>query len=407
MEQSNFCFYKYFLMEVCMRLKTCLTTAAAAVTLLLAGCSNVTTDAGRIPDAGAAERTVVFSVENIPTDYDAMIRSAQTDASRELFSILPDQPFVPSSPHLVFMLQGKANNGASFVETDITLTHAAPTAPYTFQQNLQAALWDLTLTAYKEASAGTADTAQPVLRGHCTADLSNGSAQVTFNMSTRNLTTPGTVKITGDVKDPDGICKHYEIGMYHANTGKFVEKYTKPTGGTENTNAKQDYDAAPSGGQFDFHYGDDSLPTPDQKVTLNAGAYEFRMIFYKGAAPNWIPIGSYSDIIVVNPGNDLVQTLHIGDVMNKKPTAPEDLRAYLVDNTEDTEGRYYQAKLTWKKAKFETNYEVELTTYTDDGTAPNPPKEVYGFKETMDASTAKEWGDSPVRYASSLGWATE
>ena len=195
--------------------------------------------------------------------------------------------------------------------------------------------------------------------------------------------------------------------MYHANTGKLVEKYTKPAGGEEDTHAKQGYDAAPSGGQFDFHYGDDSLPTPDPKVTLNAGAYEFRMIFYKGAAPNWIPVGSYSDIIVVNPGNDLVQTLHIGDVMNKKPTAPEDLRAYLVDGTEDTEGLYYQVKLTWKKAKFETNYEVELTTYPDDGTALNPPKEVYGFKETMDASTAKEWGDSPVRYASSLGWATE
>ena len=377
-----------------MRLKHRYVAVLAVFTLFIAGCSHNLV--GRMSGDGNAEETVTFSVTDIPPNYAQMIEEAQNPASR---SILPNAPFAPNDASLTFILTGTSNSGTDIKET-ITLSSAPP--HYTFDLKLGAYVWDLTLTAYKNYNTSHSHH-KPVLVGHCTVDLTMGNGNADFKMSIKGLTTPGTVKVTGTVKDTEKVCTHYEIGIYNLYTGKFVEKYTDIDGTTlQNTNAKLEANTpTPALTSFPFTYEQTS-----PKITLNPGAYEYRMIFYKGAAPNFTPIGSYSDTIVVYPGNDLVQPIGELDVLNKKPTKPEDLRAYLKDNSEDKEPDYYYVKLTWKPSRFETNYELMLKTSSDDGTTfPSTGEKLYGFKATN--SSAEDFLASPIRHDGSLAYGSK
>ncbi|MGP1445607.1 hypothetical protein [Treponema sp.] len=374
-----------------MRLKHRYVAVLAVLTLFIAGCSDSLV--GRMAGDGSAESTVTFSVTDIPPQYDEMIKEAQNPASR---SILPNAPFTPDNPSLTFILTGKSNSG-EVIEKQISLS----TAPHKFELKLGAYVWDLTLTAYKGYNAA-ASHHKPVLVGHCTVDLTMGNAKPEFKMSVKGLTTPGTVKVTGTVKDTDRVCTHYEIGIYNLYTGEFVEKYTDIDDSPKNTNAKLAQDVPSSAtSPFPFTY---EQTTP--KITLNPGAYEYRMIFYKGTVSHFIPIGSYSDTIVVYPGNDLVQAIGELDVLNKKPTKPKELRAYLKDNSEDKEPDYYYVKLTWKPSRFETNYELMLKTSSDDGTTfPTAAEKIYGFKATN--NTVEDFLASPIRHDGSLAYGSE
>ena len=328
-----------------------------------------------------------------------MIREAQNPASR---SILPNAPFGFSSG-LTFVLTGKSNTGSTFPATPVNLD---PTT-HKFNIVLSAGVWDLTLTAYKDyPPPPSPPPLKPVLQGHCTVDLTNNNGTATFAMSTKGLTTLGTVKVTGAVLDPLNICTKYKIGIYNAYSGKLIDTYKDIDGLDKQTNAKQEKATDTHTGQFNFHYGDTAASPADLVVTLNPGAYTFLMVFYKGAgttADPHVAIGSYADTIVVDPGNDLVQPILPNplDVLNKEPTDPANLRAYLVDGSEDTEGGYYRTKLTWDSSMFETNYELELSTYPDDGTSTSPAKTVYGFYET-ETATEKNFAGSLIRYDGSL-----
>ena len=382
-----------------MRLKRRYVAVLAVFTLFIAGCSKNLV--GRMAGDGSAERNITFAVTDIPPQYEEMIKEAQnpSPASR---SILPNAPFAPNNSALTFVLTGTSNSGEKLPEantSDAIKVTLSGTGPYTFTLPLGAYVWDLTLTAYKDYPTGNPfPPLKPVLQGHCTVDLTMGNAQPEFNMSIKGLTTPGTVKVTGTVKDPDRVCTHYEIGIYNLYTGEFIEKYTDIDGSPKNTDAKLAMDVATSvTSPFPFSY-EKTTPTP---ITLNPGAYEYRMIFYKGATPNFIPIGSYSDTIVVYPGNALEQGIGELDVLNKKPTKPTSLRAYRVNNSEDKEQDYYYVKLTWKPSQFETNYELKLKTSSDDGTTFASEK-VYGFKATN--NTAEDFLASPIWYAGSLAY---
>ena len=377
-----------------MRLKHRYVAVLAVFTLFIAGCSHNLV--GRMSGDGNAEETVTFSVTDIPPNYAQMIEEAQNPASR---SILPNAPFTPNDTSLTFILTGTSNSGTDIKET-ITLSSAPP--HYTFDLKLGAYVWDLTLTAYKNYTTSDSHH-KPVLVGHCTVDLTMGNGNADFKMSIKGLTTPGTVKVTGTVKDTEKVCTHYEIGLYNLYTGKSVEKYTDIDGTSKNTNAEQEADTpVPALTSFPFAY---EAATPD-KITLNPGAYEYRMIFYKGSSPNFTPIGSYSDTIVVYPGNDLVRAIGELDVLNKKPTKPKDLRAYLEDNSEDKAPDYYYVKLTWKPSKFETNYELMLKTSSDDGTTfPTTGEKLYGFNSTN--SGAEDFLASSIRHDGSLAYGSK
>ena len=374
-----------------MRLKRRYVAVLAAFTLFIAGCSyNLV---GRMSGDGKAEGTVTFSVTDIPPNYAKMIEEAQNPASR---SILPNAPFAPGDTSLTFILTGTSNSGKALPEAGqpgaITVTPTLSGSDYTFTQSLGAYVWDLTLTAYKGSPANK----MKVLVGHCTVDLTMGNGNADFKMSIKGLTTPGTVKVSGTVKDPDQICTQYEIGIYNLYTGEFIEKYTAIDGTLQNTNAKLPVSLLTPATSFSFNYGTSPV------VTLNPGAYEYRMIFYKGPSSDLKPIGSYSDTIVVYPGNDLVQAIGELDILNKRPTKPENLRAYLKDKSEDKEPNSYYVKLTWDPARFETNYELMLKTSSDDGTTLPVNGTIYGFKSTN--TNAEDFLASPIRHDGSLAY---
>lgn len=381
-----------------MRLKRRYVAVLAAFTLFIAGCSyNLV---GRMSGDGKAEGTVTFSVTDIPPNYAKMIEEAQNPASR---SILPNAPFAPGDTSLTFILTGTSNSGKALPEAGqpgaITVTPTLSGSDYTFTQSLGAYVWDLTLTAYKGSPANK----MKVLVGHCTVDLTMGNGNADFKMSIKGLTTPGTVKVTGTVKDPDSLCTKYTIGIYNAYSGELIDHYIDVDGNSQTINTEVEETSLTHSGHplsFPFNYGN---PTP---VTLNPGAYEYRMIFYKGSSPNFTPIGSYSDTIVVYPGNDLVRAIGELDVLNKKPTKPKDLRAYLEDNSEDKAPDYYYVKLTWKPSKFETNYELMLKTSSDDGTTfPTTGEKLYGFNSTN--SGAEDFLASSIRHDGSLAYGSK
>lgn len=372
-----------------MRLKHRYVAVLAVFTLFIAGCSHNLV--GRMSGDGNAEETVTFSVTDIPPNYAQMIEEAQNPASR---TILPNAPFAPNDASLTFILTGTSNGGNSLPATTVTLD-----ATHKFNIVLSAQVWDLTLTAYK--NYGTPPH-KPVLQGHCTVDLTNSNGTATFAMSTKGLTTPGTAKVTGSVLDPLNICTKYTISICDAYSGKPITQYKDLSGTSQPTNAEQEHVTGSHSGSFNFHYGDTAISPADPVVTLNPGAYAFLMIFYKGTgtpADPHVAIGSYADTIVVDPGNDLVQTLGPLDVLNKAPTDPQNLRAYLENNSEDTEGAYYHAKLTWDSSMFEINYELELSTYADDGSG-TPAVTIYGFNTTNTAAT--NFAGSLLRYSGSL-----
>ena len=380
-----------------MRLKHRYVAVLAVSTLFIAGCSHNLV--GRMAGDGSAESTVTFSVTDIPPQYEEMIKEARNPSPTSR-SILPTNSVTLTTSGLTFVLTGKSNSGEELPKAGapgvITVTLSG-SGPYTFTKPLGAYVWDLTLTAYKDYAT---PTPKPVLVGYCTIDLTTTNGTATFKMSTKGLTTPGTVKVKGKVVDTDGLCTKYEIGIYNAYSGKLIEKYKKLDGSEDSTNAKlivpgvTHSGSAPSCTPFDFTYG---TPT----VTLNAGVYTYTMIFYKDDTV----IGSWSDVIIVDPGCDLDRDIGEIDPLNKKPEAPAHLRAYLVKGSEDTEGRYFYTKLTWDPGKYETNYELQVTPYTGSGptlTAGSPV--IYGFKSTYTTppSDLQDFVTSDIYHAGNL-----
>jgi len=376
-----------------MRLKKSSIAVLAALTMVIAGCSHGL--GGRMSGDGTAASTVTFSVTDIPPEYNDMINQARNPATR---SIYPHNPYTLGTSGLTFILTGTSNAGDSLSE-NITLTGSGP---YTFTKSLGAYVWDLTLTAYK----GPATDNIKVLVGHCTIDLTTTNGTATFKMSTKGLTTPGTVKISGTVKDPDSLCTYYEMGIYNVYSGKLITEYT-PVGASTPTiidTVEQKSSVSHSGSPVTFAFTYEKSPA----VTLNAGVYDYRMVFYKGTPGNYTVIGSWSDVLIVNPGHDLVEDVGEIDPLNKKPEPPSNLRAYLVNNSEDTEGRYFYTKLTWDKGKYETNYELRLTPYSGNPLAAGTSV-IYGFKSTYTTppSGLEEFVTSPIYHSGNLIYGSE
>ncbi|MDE6351448.1 MAG: hypothetical protein K2K67_10650 [Treponemataceae bacterium] len=343
-----------------------LITIAAA---LIAGCSN--SIAGSV-DSGTGMATLSLSATGIPNDYAAQFeKSYPTARNVAARSITPDKPFSPDADAnpdgttLTFYLTGTSETGKKLDGTDaieVVLTKAGD--EYTIKKaggtddvTLPSMSWNLVLTAYTDGSAKT----KPVLQGFCSVDLRNGSGTASFKLSPENLTTPGSVTITGKFKPNDNVAS-YTMGIY------------KKTSASEALNEKPET------------YGGDG--TTDEVFTYNCtsiapGNYLYKMVF-KNA--DGTITGSFIDTLIVDAGNPLVRDLGTIDVVNKKPGAPTDFAASLVKNSENADGTY-QVKLSWKSGGGETNFEIELTEYTDDGTDDTTAtKTVYGMR-SMDPAT--------------------
>ena len=346
-----------------------LITIAAA---LFAGCSN--SMAGGV-DSGTGMAMLSLSATGIPNDYAAQFeKSYPTAAKAASRSITPDKPFSPDADAnptgttLTFYLTGTSETGKKLDGTDaieVVLTKAGD--EYTIKKaggtddvTLPSMSWNLVLTAYTDGSA----KAKPVLQGFCSVDLRNGSGTASFKLSPENLTTPGSVTITGKFKPNDNVAS-YTMGIYKKTSASEALDETSET-----------------------YVGDG---TTDEVFTYNCtsiapGNYLYKMVF-KNA--DGTITGSFIDTLIVDAGNPLVRDLGTIDVVNKKPGAPTDFAASLVKGTENADGTY-QVKLSWKSGGGETNFEIELTEYDADGAnTDTSTKKIYGMA-SMDPLAPKE-----------------
>ena len=348
-----------------------LITIAAA---LFAGCSN--SMAGSV-DGDYQMATLSLSATGIPNDYAAQFeKSYPTAAKAASRSITPNKPFSPDAAAnpdgttLTFYLTGTSETGKKLDGTDaieVELTQVGTDNEYTMTDKatgqkvtLPSMSWNLVLTAYTDGSAKT----EPVLQGFCSVDLRNGSGTASFKLSPENLTTPGSVTITGKFKPNENVAS-YTMGIY------------------KKTSASESLD------ETSETYGGDG--TTDEEFTYNCtsiapGNYLYKMVF-KNA--DGTITGSFIDTLIVDAGNPLVRDLSTIDVVNKKPDAPTDFAASLVKNSENADGTY-QVKLSWKSGGGETNFEIELTEYDADGeNTDTSTKKIYGMA-SMDPLDPKE-----------------
>ena len=366
-----------------------LITIAAA---LFAGCSN--SMAGSV-DGDYQMATLSLSATGIPNDYAAQFeKSYPTAAKAASRSITPDKPFSPDAAAnpdgttLTFYLTGTSETGKKLDGTDAIEVKLALKAGSTDVYEMTAAdgtavtlpsmSWNLVLTAYTDGSAKT----KPVLQGFCSVDLRNGSGTASFKLSPENLTTPGSVKITGKFKPNDNV-DSYTMGIYKKTSASESLDETSETYNGDGTTDKE------------FTYNCTSIAP---------GNYLYKMVF-KNA--DGTITGSFIDTLIVDAGNPLERYLGTIDVVNKKPGAPTDFAASLVKNSENADGTY-QVKLSWKSGGGETNFEIELTEYTDDGTgtdnvATGFPK-IYGMS-SMDKNAAGSPIDNVIDFQGSDVWA--
>ena len=356
------------------------TTIAAA---LLAGCMN--SMAGSV-DSSSRMATLQLSATGIPEEYAkefaAYNERQQRTASR---SILPDKPFEVGDTTLNFVLTGKSETGKTYTKDVVLVETANGSGVYDFDEivALDAMSWNLVLTAYSDAAK-----TKPVLVGYCSADLRNGSGTATFVMGIAGLTTPGSVSISGTIVDAQKIVKAYTAGIYRKDNAKDI-------GDTEESVTDFDVDASAA---FTFTAnGKDVTP----------GTYLYIMKFYSDSTKKNI-IGSFADTIVINPGNALKKENLVIDVIQKLPTEPENLKAYLVKDSELSDGTY-NVKVTWEQANYVTNYELNVVELKETGdlndlNAPGDGAaiadgQIYGMAsmdDTTPTKVVKDFQGSPV-----------
>ena len=356
--------------------------AALLIAAMFTGCMN--SEAGSI-DSDRKMSSLSISVTEVPNDYEQLFLASYPKNESSSRSITPNDPYKIADTGLSFVLKGKSETGLTFGPKTVTLTEGAVNSGhYNFGETitLESMLWTLTLTAYNDSPAADTAGTSPVLIGYSTVDLRNGNGTAPFTMTTKGLTTTGSVKITGKVKDSDSIVSKYTMGIYSKDKGEAVY-------GPEEVNAT-------TGTEHDFSY-----TNSDKKV--NPGNYLFKMVFYNNEDTI---IGSYVDTLIVNPGNALVRDLGTLDIIGKIPSAPENVKAYLIKDSETIEG--YKVLVSWEGGKYATNFELKLTEYAGDGANDSDPNniiKIYGLAG-MDNATPKTVEDfitSPVYEGTGTG----
>lgn len=345
-----------------------ITTAA----VLLAGCMN---DMAGSVEGDSRMATLSLSATGIPNDYAEQFAKSYPNAGSR--SITPNASYKPGSTGLTFYLSGTSETGKKLADMEVTLKlKDGSTTEYEFDTtsgdvSLPSMSWNLVLTAYTDGST----KAKPVLQGFCSVDLRNGSGTATFTLSPDNIATPGSVSITGKFNPYSNVDK-YTMGIYKRNS------------------ASEAVDE-----QADVALGGDG--TVEETFTYTCasvapGTYLYKMVFKNAEGTI---TGSFIDTLVVDAGNALVRDIGTIDVVNKKPGVPSNFTVSLEDGSESSDDTY-RVKLAWTSGGGETNFEVELTEYSNGGTtaATGYPK-IYGMSSMDKGATPAEVVDfqgSPV-----------
>ena len=294
--------------------------------------------AGGIED-GASMASLKISVENEPLNRSIM--ASDTDI------------FKVGATGITYVLSGiSKESGKTLDATTVTLTKQ-DTGNYSFNETiyLAAKKWLLTLVAYKTYNGENDPGNIAVLKGTSLVDLTNGTGTANFVMGIKGLTTTAQATITAKVPDSDKLTTSYTIGIYNKRDGSKITEQNNPiTSATE----------------FNINYTADPV---------EPGNYIFKVIFRNQDKV----VGSYFDTIIIEPGVNFTYDLGTLDVIGKKPSVPENLKAFLVNDSETLDT--YDVLVTWDRSALTANYELELITFTTDGN-PNDTKtsKIYGIK---------------------------
>lgn len=306
--------------------------------------------AGGIEDGGSMA-SLKISVENEPLNRSIM--ASDTDI------------FKVGDTGITYVLSGVSKeSGKNLDPTTVTLTEKGADL-YTFNETiyLAAKKWVLTLVAYTTYNGENDPGNVAVLKGTSLVDLTNGTGTANFVMGIKGLTTTAQATITAKVPDSDKLTSKYTIGIYDKRNDSVITE-------------KRDV-AVTASTEFNINY----ITEP-----VEPGNYIFKVIFYDIAGK---VVGSYFDTIIFEPGVNFTKDLGTIDVIGKKPAIPENLKVFLINDSETLDT--YNVRVTWNRSALTANYELELITFNTDGNSSDTKtSKIYGIKSMDEAEPTLE-----------------
>lgn len=358
------------------KLLKCFSLAAAAL-MLFAGCSGLTgADATVDSKNYNGICSLAISVNTAATSTTAGTTYNIVKGAGSARTISP-ATLEGQEASLTYTLKGTSvttgatlgTDGAGFVLGGEKAPEGTGTNAGKYMAEIPYGAWELTLEA-KDSSG------KLVLMGKSYANLKTSRSEITFTLTTEDVTTPGGVALSGSYTDAEGAAKSYKAGLYDLVTGELKYPATETTANT--TDAKT----------FTFS-ANSVLP----------GRYSFQIRFYNDVVANQATasqIGYWEDLVVVAPGRMTEKaTIDCGKI-NQSPDSPENLRVYLKDDSEEADG--YTVILTWDdNSNNEENFIITIKDYSTVAAG-----EVYKILGAEAADPADSDDKREVFYGSSM-----
>ena len=249
-------------------------------------------------------------------------------------SILPEEF---EGPELFYTLEGKSVRGNILPLTTLNFDPITNEAKIPLEYDT----WELTLIAYKDE-----EHTLPVLKGFRVVDLTNGETLIHFDLKTYDLTTVGEIALSGNFVDEEDAVTKYVMTLKNFETDAIIEERPVEHTGT-------------GAGEYPFSF---------IKKDLLPGTYLFAVKFIKETTKDGNPveeqIGYWSEIVVVDAGNDTTKDDILIDVIMRKPSVPTDLQALLIEDSKSKDR--YNVKLTWTDTSDnEENFVITVKEYAD------------------------------------------
>lgn len=324
--------------------------AAGLVSFLFASCSDISSggeiSSGTVAtssDESYKSLTLGITSSSNLVDFSG---STSTDSGR---TILPTAQQVGN---LYFYLCSKNNTAkATAYSTPVNVTVTADASDDTGHTgtviiNLKKADYDFKLYAVAKGSNTTAPTyateaavqLDAVLVGYANADIRTDD-QVDFYLTAEGLTKAGSVALKLYLDDWD-LTDTYGYADYTSAQKITFTKTTKIDGTTYNAGTA--YDG--SGKTVDLTGVTSAPDEANYSVTVVPGTYNFEVSFT--GSGSGAKTYTWSDRIIVLPGQATEQEIGIPPVIAKKPAAPTDFQVGYIDPSNDTT-EYYTAEFVW------------------------------------------------------------
>lgn len=300
-----------------MNKKICFFTPLLVLIMFLVGCANI-----------EGNGTYIDNTVGEKCELSIMLGSG-------VRSILPEEF---KGPELFYTLEGKSVRGNILNATPLDFDPITNEAKIPLEYDT----WELTLIAYKDEAHTL-----PVLKGFRVVDLTNGETLIHFDLKTYDLTTVGEIALSGNFVDEEDAVTKYVMTLKNFETDEIIEERPVTHTGT-------------GAGEYPFSF---------IKQDLLPGTYLFAVKFVKETTKDGNPvedqIGYWSEIVVVDAGNDTTKDDILIDVIMRKPTAPTNLQALLIEDSKSKDR--YNVKLTWNdESDNEENFVITVKEYADE-----------------------------------------